>query len=355
MNASEEGKPTRIFRQHEGGLQLTMKSLRTAVLAIAALAGAWAGAARADDGPGFFKGKTVNYIVATGPGGGYDTNGRLIAQFMQKHLPGSTFVVQNMPGAGHLIGANFIYASDPDGLTFGTFNTGLVYGQLAGNPGIRFDLTKMSWIGSFSSDPRVIVVSKDSGINSYDDLKNLKEPIKFASAGVGSASTTETTMLIKALGLKIEIVSGYNGSDDQLAMRRGEVQGIIASRSSFQPFVDAGNGKMIAQIGGLDTDVPQLSSLVDNDAAKKVIALVQSQSDISRLTAGPPDMPADRLKTLRDAYAAAVSDPEFLAKTKELGLPVDPKVGDSVSGLVKRAMDQTPEIVSFLKESLQDQ
>ncbi len=331
-----------------------MHSLRMAALGAAALTVFGAGAAAAQEGPDFYKGKTVNYIVATAPGGGYDTNGRLVAQFMQKHLPGSTFVVQNMPGAGHLIGANFIYASDPDGLTFGTFNTGLIYGQLAGNPGIKFDLGQMSWIGKVSSDPRVIVVSKDSGINSYEDLANLKEPIKFASAGVGSASTIETTMLVKALGLKIEVVSGYNGSDDQLAMRRGEVQGIIGSRSTFQPFVDAGNGKLIAQIGGSETDIPQLASLVNNDDAKRVIALVESQSDISRLSAGPSGIPEDRLKALRDAYQAATSDPEFLAKAKEIGVPVDPKIGDDVGNLVKGAMNQTPEVISFLKESLKE-
>jgi tripartite-type tricarboxylate transporter receptor subunit TctC len=333
---------------------MNINAIRMTALGLGAGLVMLAGSAAAQEGPDFFKGKTVNYIVATAPGGGYDTNGRLVAQFMQKHLPGSTFVVQNMPGAGHLIGANFIYASDPDGLTFGTFNTGLIYGQLAGNPGIKFDLAQMSWIGKVSSDPRVIVVSKDSGINSYEDLANLKEPVKFASAGVGSASTIETTMLVKALGLKIQVVSGYNGSDDQLAMRRGEVQGIIGSRSTFQPFVDAGNGKLIAQIGGSETDIPQLASLVKGDDAKRVIALVESQSDISRLTAGPADIPADRLKTLRDAYAAATSDPEFLAKAKEIGVPVDPKIGDDVGGLVKGAMNQTPEVVDFLKQSLKE-
>lgn len=333
---------------------MNINAIRMTALGIGAGLVMLAGSATAQEGPDFFKGKTVNYIVATAPGGGYDTNGRLVAQFMQKHLPGSTFVVQNMPGAGHLIGANFVYASDPDGLTFGTFNTGLIYGQLAGNPGIKFDLAQMSWIGKVSSDPRVIVVSKDSGINSYKDLANLKEPIKFASAGVGSASTIETTMLVKALGLKIQVVSGYNGSDDQLAMRRGEVQGIIGSRSTFQPFVDAGNGKLIAQIGGSETDIPQLSSLVTGDDAKRVIALVESQSDISRLTAGPADIPADRLKALRDAYAAATSDPEFLAKAKEIGVPVDPKIGDDVGNLVKGAMNQTPEVVDFLKQSLKE-
>ena len=103
--------------------------------------------AHAQSGAAFFKDKTVNYIVATAPGGGYDTYGRLVAEYMQKYLPGSTFVVKNVPGAGHLVGTNSIYASRPDGLTIGTFNTGLIYNQLVGLEGVRFDLTKMSWIG----------------------------------------------------------------------------------------------------------------------------------------------------------------------------------------------------------------
>ncbi len=323
-----------------------------AAVGVVALVAASSGAASAQEGAAFFDGKTVNYIVATDPGGGYDTNGRLVAEFMQKHLPGSTFVVQNMPGAGHLVGTNYIYASEPDGLTIGTFNTGLIYSQLAEKEGIKFDLAKMSWIGKVSSDPRVIVVSKESGIESYEQLKSLEEPIKFAAAGVGSASTIEATMLINTLGLPIQVITGYNGSDDQLAMRRGEVQGIVGSRSTFQQFVDEGHGKFIAQIGGSETDIPQLSSLVDNAEAQKAIALVESQSNISRLTAGPTGIPADRLAALRDAYKAATSDPEFLTKAEALGLPIDPLVGDDVGAAVTKAMDQTPEMVAFLKEAL---
>ena len=318
----------------------------------AALIGLWSVAATAQDGAAFFNGKTVTYIVATEPGGGYDTNGRLVAEFMQKHLPGSTFVVQNMPGAGHLVGTNYIYASEPDGLTIGTFNTGLIYGQLTGKDGIKFDLTKMSWIGKVASDPRVIVVSKESGIESFEQLKGLKDPIKFAAAGVGSASTVEATMLINTLGLPIQVITGYNGSDDQLAMRRGEVQGIVGSRSTFQQFVDEGHGKFIAQIGGSQTDVPQLSSMVDTPEGKKAIALVESQSNISRLTAGPAGIPEDRLAALRDAYKAATSDPEFLKKAESLGLPIDPLVGDQVRDAIVKAMDQTPEMVAFLKEAM---
>ena len=175
---------------------------------------------RRKGGAEFFKGKTVTYIVATAPGGGYDPYGRLVAEYMQKYLPGSTFVVKNMPGAGHLIGANAIYAAKPDGLTIGTFNTGLIYNQLIGLDGVKFDLTKMSWIGKAASDPRVIACAEHSPIKTFEDLRASKEPVKFATAGIGSASYVETVMLTNALRLPAKVLTGYNGNEDQLAMRR---------------------------------------------------------------------------------------------------------------------------------------
>lgn len=99
-------------------------------------------------GAEFYKGKTVTYVVATAAGGGYDFYGRLVAGAMQTYLPGSTFVVKNVPGAGHLLGANMVYNARPDGLTIGTFNTGLIYSQLIGRDGVKFDLKTMSWIGN---------------------------------------------------------------------------------------------------------------------------------------------------------------------------------------------------------------
>lgn len=323
-------------------------------LGVAALATIALAPALAEEGRGadFFKGKTINYIVATGPGGGYDTNARLIAQYMQKYLPGSTIIIQNMPGAGHLIGANYVYGSEPDGLTIGTFNTGLIYSQLAGDPGVKFDLGKMSWIGKAAADPRVIVVSKDAGIDTFEQLMESKEPVKFSTAGKSSSSNIEATMLVKALHLPIEVISGYNGGDDQLAMLRGEVQGVVGSRSSFQQFLDEGNGKIIAQIGGTQTDVPQLSSQTNDPNAQNVIALVAAQSNISRLTAGPAGIPADRLKALQDAYDKAVHDPELIAKAEKLSLPVEPKIGDDVGNTVRAALQQKPEIVAVIKEAL---
>ena len=301
----------------------------------------------------FFKGKTVTYIIATSPGGGYDYYGRLVADYMQRHLPGSTFVVKNMPGAGHIIGANFIYASKPDGLTIGTFNTGLVYTQLVGSDAKRFDLTKMSWIGKAASDPRVFVISEKSPIKTFADLKASKQVI-FSTSGVGSAGYAETKSLSEVLGLPIKIVTGYAGSEDQLAMRRGEVTGTVNTRSSNEDFVKNGYGRFIAQIGGNEKDVPQLSTFVDTPDAKALVALIQSQGDIARLTAGPPGIPAGRLEALRAAYKAAMEDKELQAKAAKGGRPIEPAFGADVENMVKAALNQTPKAVAILKAALSE-
>ncbi len=307
----------------------------------------------AQSGADFFKGKTVTYIVSTAPGGGYDSYGRLIADAMQKHLPGSTFIVKNMPGAGHLIGANAIYASKPDGLTLGTFNTGLIYNQAIKHEGVKFDLEKMSWIGKAASDPRVIAIANQSPIKTYKELLAQKEPVNFSTAGLGSASYVETTMLTSALKLPVKILTGYNGSDDQLAMRRGEITGSIASRSSWEQFVANGYGHFIAQIGGSEKDIPQLAPQVTDPKGKALVALVQSQGDIARLTAGPPGIPKDVLDALRAAYKAALEDKELLDKAQKLGLPIEPLYGDDVLKKVKEALNQSPETVALLKQALE--
>src|SRR5690242_3360943 len=199
----------------------------------------------AQTGADFYKDKTVTYIVATAPGGGYDTYGRLICEFMQKYLPGSTFVVKNVPGAGHLVGTNTIYASKADGLTIGTFNTGLIYNQLIKADGVKFDLTKMSWIGKAASEPRVFVMGAQSPVKTWKDLVSSKEPLNFATSGIGSSNYVEINSLTNILHLPVKVQTGYNGNDDQLAMRRGETAGGMGSKSSFEQFVKNGYGRFL--------------------------------------------------------------------------------------------------------------
>jgi tripartite-type tricarboxylate transporter receptor subunit TctC len=308
----------------------------------------------AQTGADFFKGKAVTYIVATAPGGGYDLYGRLVSEYMQRYLPGSTFIVKNVPGAGNIVGTNLLYAAKPDGLTIGTFNTGLIYAQMIGREGIRFDLTKLSWIGKASSDPRVITINAKSPIKSFADFMAMKEPQNFSTGGIGGSAYIETMMLTQALKLPIKMLSGYYGGDDYGAMRRGEVIGTISSRSTWEQFVSNGYARFIAQIGGTTKDVPQLRDLVPNadDKAKALLALVQSQGDLQRFTAGPPGIPKDRLDALRAAYKKALEDPDLQAKAAKLDRPVDPAYGDEVLEAVKVALNQPPETIALLKQTL---
>jgi tripartite-type tricarboxylate transporter receptor subunit TctC len=308
---------------------------------------AWAQSAES-----FFRGKSFTYIISAGAGGGYDLYGRLTAEFMQKHMPGSTVVVKNMPGAGHLIGANALYASPADGYTFGTFSTGLIYNQLSQSNNVRYDLTKMSWIGKAGTDPRVILIASQSPIKTYPELIANKVPQNFAASGPGSASYVEMMLLGKNLGLPIRILTGYTGSNDQLAMRRGEIMGTIGSRSSVQQFVENGYGRLVAQIGGSEKDTPQLSEFNMSDAAKRSIALIKSQGDIARPTAGPPAIPENRLAFLIEAYRAAMSDPSLLDRATKFGYSIEPAFGEDVRNIIELALQQSDETIALLKEAL---
>jgi len=297
-----------------------------------------------------FNGKTITYVVSTKPGGGYDAYARLIAPYLEKYLPGSKVVVRNVPGAGHIIGANQVYAAKPDGQTIITFNTGLIYAQLLGHEGIQFDLRKMSWIGKAAADSRVLLVGNNSSFQSVDDLKNAIKPILLATAGAGSASHNESLFLQKALGFNARIITGYGGNEAELAVLRGEVDGMFGSLSSLKPFVARNQGSFILAVDANLTGIPEASDLVTTDNGRALINLISSQSILGRLTAAPPGIPEPHLSLLREAYARALSDPGLIEQANRLQLPLSPLVGDDVRQKVISALDQPPETLALIRQ-----
>ena len=334
-----------------------MKMLRTLLVGMAA-AVALAGSAMAQEGADFFKGKTMTYIVATSPGGGYDTYARLIAKYMEKYLPVSNIIVKNVPGAGHIIGANQLYAAKPDGLTIGTFNTGLIYAQLLNREGIQFDLTKLTYLGKAAADPRTIVVSTKSDIETYEDLLASEEQVKFAAAGPGSSAYNEIKMLNSALNLNIKLITGYRGQEGEMAMMRGEVVGQMASLSSIAPFIENGLGRLILQIGGTISpefgNAPLAADIITEGDGAAVVALIGSQAELARLTAAPPGVPADRAAVLVAAYRSALEDPELLAQAAKIGRPIDPLFGTDVADRIIRALEQSPQTVALVTSVLSE-
>ncbi|MCB1866357.1 MAG: hypothetical protein KDG50_13125 [Chromatiales bacterium] len=301
----------------------------------------------------FYRDQLITYVVATKPGGGYDAYARLIAPFLEKHLPGSRVVVRNVPGAGHIIGANQVYAAKPDGLTLVTFNTGLIYAQLLEREGVRFDLARMGWIGKAAADPRVLLVSTAAPFHTVADLRRSARPIVLASSGAGTAAHNEMRILAEVLGFPVTLVPGYAGNEAEMAILRGEVEGMLGSWSSLRPFVERKQGRPLLRIGGdaVDfQDIPEVGDLVTDADARSVVAFIRAQSELGRLTAVPPDVPADRLATLRDAYARALADPELHAQAAQLRLPLAPLDGESVAGMVRSALSPSPRALARIRE-----
>lgn len=310
--------------------------------------------ASAQDELAFYNGKTVEFIVATKAGGGYDTYARLIAPYLQKYLPGSTVLVKNVPGAGHIIGANTIFNAKPDGLTLGTFNKGLIMSQIAGLEGIKFDLNKFTWLGDASTESRAFVVSVKTPYNTIDDLK--KAPVvKMASAGVGSASHSDALLLSNIFGFKVKMISGYQGQEADLAMMRGEIDGQVGAYDSMRSLLENKESRAILVIGrnkikGLES-VPLLSECAPADR-KAIADLMNTQAWLARPLAATPGIPEGRAKVLREAIKKSLSDPELLEKAKQAKLTVDYVSGEDVAKLVSGALNQPPDIIEMVKETV---
>jgi tripartite-type tricarboxylate transporter receptor subunit TctC len=311
-----------------------------------------ASSAFAQSAADFYKGKTVTYIVATSPGGGADFFGRLATRHMQRFMPESTFIVKNVPGAGHIVGANTIYASKPDGLTIGSFTTGLTYAQIMGKKGVKFDLTKMSWIGKSDTDIRVLYLSAQSPYRTFDDVLAAKEPIKLGTSGVGSGAYTESQMIAKAFNIRTRVLAGYAGGERTMGMMRGEIDGQMGGLNSTLEVARVDKGHLVLQFGDSLPDVPRAETLVTTDIGREIVKFMQNQALLSRFVAGPPEIPQDRLTVLRTVYKQAFESPELQeeAKRSEDG-NIDPLYGDDVAKLVKETIDISPEMVAVLKEA----
>lgn len=290
----------------------------------------------------FFHGKTMTYVVASEPGGGYDAYGRLVSKYLGKHLGVARVVVKNVPGGGHIVGANELYRARPDGLTVGIFNPGLVYAVLVGQPGLVADLARMSWVGSAGGDDRVLVVSTRLPFRTLDDIRAAGRPLVVGESGVGSTGYTDSRLLASALGLKTKAVLGLAQRGAELAMMRGEIDATFGAASSVRAFVRNGYARSVARVGSHTADPldgPDVSPLVTSTEGREILALVGTIAHLGRWTAGPPGIPAERLEILRRAYDAALADSELSAAARQMDLPITPMRGQDLGDHVRTALE----------------
>ena len=303
--------------------------------------------AAAESAADFFKGKTITYIISGGAQGSTNTYGRLAAKYMEKYIPGSKFVVEKVPGARHVAGANRIYAAKPDGLTIGTFTPRVVYEQILGRKEVKLDLRKMTFIGKGQSDPLVFLAGADSKYRSFDDLKRAREPVKVGVTYAGSNNYNDAVLTSNLLGLNVEIIPNYTLKTAKEAIRRGEIDVTVDKRRYWESFVADGFGRYLLQMGDSDDGryslegVPVLEDLVSEED-RSLVALIRLPLELKRLNAGPPGIPADRAAVLVDAYRKAMADPDLLAEFEALRKIPDFQFGDNLRQRVEAALNQSP-------------
>lgn len=303
----------------------------------------------------FYEGKIITLIVATKPGGGYDLYGRMVAKFMEKHLPGSTIIVKNVPGAGHIIGTNEIYYAEPNGLTFGTFNRALPLAQIVELEGVKFNLAEMSWLGSPSIEAYSLIIGTNTPWKSLEDVVKAEEVI-LSSAGVGSQSHVTPLLVAEMMGLKNwKVVPGFSGGEAELAMMRGEIHGQFASWSSIKPFVEDGNAVPIMFIAADPVPgqeaVPLIRSVITEEKYLPVLDVLLSLSQVGRPFAGPPGIPQERLQILQQAFEKAVHDAEFTEMGGRLDVPIEFVSAEEAVSLMKGLLQLPPEIVELIKSA----
>jgi tripartite-type tricarboxylate transporter receptor subunit TctC len=292
-----------------------------------------------------FAGKTVTLIIGFGAGGGYDLWGRLVARHIGRHLPGNpTVVPQNMPGAGSYVAASHIYAAAPkDGTVFAIIARDAALGPLSNAPGARFDATKMSWLGSPTREHNVCIANSNAKVKTAHDLSTTQ--LIVGDTGPGTGTRSYPKVLNDILGYKFKIVSGFRSSADVfLAMERGEVEGICESLDSVNQRRPDWIPKKVVNVllqAGAETHselkgVPNVLSLVRNDEEKQVIEYTYAGQDIGRPFVAPPDMPPERLKMLREAFAATMKDPDFIADVKRNKFDLEPEDGDHLAALIAK-------------------
>jgi tripartite-type tricarboxylate transporter receptor subunit TctC len=318
---------------------------------------------RADAVADFYKGKTLSLIAGFPPGGGYDTYVRVLARHYGRFIPGQPSVVaSNMPGAGSLSAANHIYGKAvPDGLSLAMFASSAAMEPLLGNKAALFDATKFSWIGSMSNDVAYCGVWQGAGLPATFAEMMTKETI--FGGGAPAAITFQHPMVLKTvLGANMRVIPGYAGSRDiNLAMQRGEVNGACglfgsSIKASFAEEVKTGRLKIVIQMGNKKSDeygaVPSVFDYAKTDLDRAVLDVHFRQLLLGRPWAGPPGIPPERLKALREALTATMKDPDFLAEANKAGLDIDPATVEEVETLLKRFAAFPPEVFRKAQEAI---
>jgi tripartite-type tricarboxylate transporter receptor subunit TctC len=304
----------------------------------------------------YYEGKVIKLVVAFPPGGGYDRMARILVKYLPKYIPGKPIIIiENMPGASGMIGANYIYSiAKPDGLTIGSINRVTPSAQLLKLEGAKFDMLKYSWIGSAAVETSVLALRTDLPYKTFEDLKRAKDPIIIGATGPGDITYNFSTLIKQFLGLNLQIVAGYVATADiLLATERKEVEGYASAYSSIKPHVARGLLRPIVRTKtptpGIEK-LPAVEDLATEKMGKTIMTMFSVSDRVGRPYVGPPGIPADIMNILRDAFAKVAKDPELKEESEKLMMEVEYVPASECLKEMQFFLNQPPEIVNEYKK-----
>ncbi len=339
---------------------IRLKPAMVAAVAVAALAMAMP-AARAETPAEFYKGKTINLYVGVSAGGIYSTFALLLAQHMEKHVPGHpNIIVQHMPGAGGTRAVDYVYEVAPkDGTAVLTPNAGVALRVILGIDNTNYDPAKFTWLGGSGEAVNTISLLKDNTpVRTLDDAK--KTEVVLGSIGKASNTYFIPALMKNMLGVKFKIVSGYRGgSPIRLAIERGELNGWAGQWTGWKlakpDWVRNGRLVHLVQLASEPAadlpNVPLLSAFATNAEQRQMFTAVQS-GIADRAIVVPPGVPADRVAALRTAYEQTLRDPAFVKDATARDFEIDPISGDRIQKFVSDLMATPKPVVARMKEAM---
>lgn len=284
----------------------------------------------------FYEGKIITFLVGSSAGGGTDLSARAIARHIERHIPGKPRIdVVNKPGAGGMIAANELYnLKKPDGLSISTLNTGSLFATATGNEAIKFDLQKFLWVGQAYDDAQVLYLKTATPYTSFDAIKKANKEGKQPKMGAQALDHTSNVVVKIAeqiFGLDFQVIPGYPGTpqillDIERGALDGRAQGIGSLMATRREWVKNGYIKILATSKKRrDPRVADIATMEEMAPAgsKGLLQALYAGQNLARSVVLPPGVPADRVKILRDAFAAMTKDEQFLKEAEKLGLEVD--------------------------------
>jgi tripartite-type tricarboxylate transporter receptor subunit TctC len=317
----------------------------------------------------YYKGKTIQIIVGTSAGGFNDLWGRLLARHLPKYMEGArNVVVQNMPGAGSVIAANYLYTvAKPDGLTLGMPLNTIYLDQLVGRKAVKFDVRQFTWIGTQEKSDMVLYMRADTPYKSIAEILTANEPPKCGATGTTGKDFILARLLDESLGAKFNTVVGYlGGNETDLAVERNEVvcRGMdISAHFAREPYLSwhsKGFDRHLVQTGRKRDkrlpNTPTIYELIQEhktpEISRRVAQVILSNGEFGRPLIAPPGTAPEVVKILREAYSKVLKDPQLLAEANKSKADVEFTSGEDLEALTKELMEQQPLVIERMRKLL---